>query len=62
MLEEITFTADAKLLELAEEYARRDGTTLEALVREWLATVASGEYFNLRDKPDEKDENRSKSE
>jgi len=39
----ITFSADEKLIELARQEAKRDGTTLNAKFREWLETYGGRE-------------------
>ncbi|MDX2179489.1 MAG: hypothetical protein SFV18_07850 [Bryobacteraceae bacterium] len=35
-MKNITFSADEKLIEMAREQAKRDGTTLNEKFREWL--------------------------
>jgi hypothetical protein len=42
-MKNITFSADEKLIEMAREQAKRDGTTLNEKFREWLAVYGGRE-------------------
>jgi hypothetical protein len=41
---EITFSADADLLDRAEQIAKEKGTTLENEIRQWLDDFGSGKW------------------
>jgi hypothetical protein len=41
---EITFSADADLLDRAEQIAKEKGTTLENEIRQWLKDFGSGKW------------------
>lgn len=41
---EITFSADADLLDRAEQIAKKKGTTLENEIRQWLDDFGSGKW------------------
>jgi len=41
-IEKITFSADAELLDRAEQIAKKKGTTLEEEVRQWLDDFGEG--------------------
>ncbi len=43
-MQKITFSADADLLDRAEQIAKEKGTTLEEEVREWLNDLGSGKW------------------
>lgn len=43
-MQKITFSADAELLDRAEEIAKAKGTTLEAEVRQWLNDFGEGRW------------------
>jgi transposase len=43
-MKKITFSADAALLELAEQIAKEEGTTLEEEVRQWLHDFGAGRW------------------
>ncbi len=43
-MQKITFSADAELLELAEQIAKEKGTTLEEEVRQWLHDFGEGKW------------------
>ena len=55
MTRNVTFSAEARLIELARERARRERTTLNEAFRAWLAryagtAVASREYADLMER------------
>lgn len=41
---EITFSADAELLDRAEQIAKEKGTTLENEIRQWLDDFGTGRW------------------
>lgn len=41
---EITFSADAELLDRAEQIAKEKGTTLENEIRQWLTDFGTGRW------------------
>jgi len=41
---EITFSADAELLDRAEQIAKEKGTTLKNEIRQWLADFGTGRW------------------
>lgn len=41
---EITFSADAELLDRAEQVAKEKGTTLENEIRQWLDDFGTGRW------------------
>ena len=43
-MQKITFSADAELLDRAEQIAKEKGTTLEEEVRQWLDDFGSGKW------------------
>jgi hypothetical protein len=43
-MQKITFSADAELLDRAEEIAKAKGTTLEEEVRKWLNDFGEGRW------------------
>ena len=43
-MQKITFSADAELLELAEQIAKEEGITLEEEVRQWLKDLGEGRW------------------
>ena len=43
-MQKITFSADADLLDRAEQIAKAKGTTLEEEVRQWLADFGAGRW------------------
>lgn len=43
-MQKITFSADADLLDRAEQIAKAKGTTLEEEVRQWLDDLGSGKW------------------
>lgn len=43
-MQKITFSADAELLDRAEEIAKAKGTTLEEEVRQWLNDFGEGRW------------------
>jgi hypothetical protein len=46
-IEKITFSADAELLDRAEQIAKKKGTTLEEEVRQWLDDFGEGRSSRL---------------
>jgi hypothetical protein len=44
VMKKITFSADADLLELADQIAKEKGTTLENEVRQWLNDLGAGRW------------------
>jgi hypothetical protein len=43
-MQKITFSADAELLDRAEQIAKEKGTTLEEEVRQWLDDFGQGRW------------------
>ena len=43
-MQRITFSADARLLDRAEQIAKAKGTTLEKEVRQWLDDFGAGRW------------------